>query len=90
VRSSTRYGVSAPTSTRTVEWTHRWTVRGHKRHFAKGPIFDNHPERRRVSEKRGEHMVVWCPPFIKGPRDKPLRLKARRVARSPEDPSAEA
>lgn len=62
-----------------VEWQHRWTVRGHWKHFTKGPLFNANP-RRRVFDADGREVVkVWCPPFVKGPQDKPLVLKARHV-----------
>lgn len=43
----------------TVEWSHRWVVRGHWRWQACGP---GRTERRRI----------WIAPFVKGPEDKDL------------------
>lgn len=63
-----------------VDWQHRWTVRGHWKHFHKGPIFNANPRRRVVDAEGNECVRVWCPPFVKGPDDKPLVLKSRRVA----------
>jgi hypothetical protein len=61
-----------------VEWSHRWEVRGHYKHFSKGPIFDANPLKR-VEHNGVECVRVWCPPFVKGPEDKPFVPKARRV-----------
>lgn len=77
IRTSRRE--SATPSTGSVEWQHRWTVRGHWKHFTKGPVF-NANSRKRVYDAAGNECVkVWCPPFVKGPDDKPLVLKARRI-----------
>ena len=43
----------------TVEWSHRWLVRGHWRLQPHGP-------------KRSLRKVIWIDPFIKGPQDKPF------------------
>lgn len=43
----------------TVEWTHRWIVRGHWRNQAYGP-------------GRQQRRPVWIAPHIRGPEDKPL------------------
>lgn len=62
-----------------VDWQHRWTVRGHWKHFRRGPVFEANP-RKRVTESDGTEAVrVWCPPFVKGPEGKPLVLKSRRA-----------
>jgi hypothetical protein len=62
----------------TIDWQHRWTVRGHWMHFKRGPIFNANPRRRVIDPVHGECVRVWCPPFVKGPDDKPLVLKSRR------------
>lgn len=61
-----------------VDWQHRWTVRGHWKRFTRGPIYDANP-RRRIDEGGVSCVKVWCPPFVKGPEDKPLVLKSRKV-----------
>jgi hypothetical protein len=63
-----------------VEWSHRWEVRGHYKHFTKGPIFDANPDRH-IEVDGVECVRLWCPPFVKGPEDKPLVPKVRRVSR---------
>lgn len=69
--------------TRSIDWQHRWTVRGHWKHFTKGPVFNANPRKRVIDSKHGECIKIWCPPFIKGPEGKPLILKSRRVVDSP-------
>jgi hypothetical protein len=76
IRTSRR---DSPQSTGTIDWQHRWMVRGHWKHFSKGPVFNANPRKRVIDAKHGECVKVWCPPFVKGPDDAPLILKARRV-----------
>jgi hypothetical protein len=70
---------SDPTGTvGTVDWSHRWTVRGHWRHHGEGTaIARRHPSRLVDVPGRGRCVKVWCPPYVKGPADKPLVLKTR-------------
>lgn len=64
----------------TIEWTQRWTVRGHWKHFGEHTaVARRHPSRVIDVPGRGRCVKVWCPPFIKGPADKPLVLKTRVV-----------
>ncbi len=59
------------------EWSHRWEVRGHFKHFHSGFMFDRH-EGRRVADADGEQCVrIWCPPHIKGPEEMPFVPKVR-------------
>jgi hypothetical protein len=44
-----------------IEWSHRWIVRGHWR------------QQWYPSDK--EHRVLWIPPYIKGPDDRPLQVR---------------
>lgn len=65
-----------------IDFSHRFEVRGHYKHFGvdtrlfKATKRDqphkiiNHPT-------RGEVVRVWCPNFVKGPEDKPLVPKTR-------------
>lgn len=68
----------------TVDWSHRWEVRGHfKHHGPDTPVF-RATERRNPSKiidhpVRGRCVRFWCPPFVKGPENKPLIPKVRRV-----------
>lgn len=62
-----------------IDWQHRWTVRGHWKHFTKGPIFNSNPRRHTYDPEGNPCVKVWCPPFVKGPEGKPLVLKSRRV-----------
>jgi hypothetical protein len=80
---ATGAGVSdAPGS---IDWQHRWTVRGHWKHFGETTaIARRHPSRIVDVPGRGRCVKVWCPPFVKGPADKPLILKSRHVAVTPE------
>ena len=59
------------------DWSHRWEVRGHFKHFTSGVMFDGH-EDRQIRNADGDLSVrIWCPPHIKGPEGKPLIPKAR-------------
>jgi hypothetical protein len=78
IRTSRRE-TTAPVTTGSVDWQHRWTVRGHLMHFKRGPIFNANPRKRVDDPKHGECVIVWCPVTVKGPADKPLILKARRL-----------
>lgn len=62
-----------------MDWSHRWEVRGHYKHFTRGPIFDANADRR-VDHDGEECVRVWCPPFVKGPDDKPFVPKVRTTA----------
>jgi hypothetical protein len=77
IRTAARHDSSS--TVQGIEWQHRWTVRGHWKHFSKGPIFDANPRKRVLDANGSECVKVWCPPFVKGPADKPLVLKSRRA-----------
>jgi hypothetical protein len=62
------------------EWSHRWEVRGHFKHFRKGPTFDKNADRQITTADGDRYVRIWCPPHVKGPADKPLLPKVRRVA----------
>jgi hypothetical protein len=65
----------------TVEWSHRWMVRGHWKHFGEQTaVARRHPSRVRDVPGHGRCVRVWCPPFVKGPAERPLVLKTRVVA----------
>lgn len=55
----------------TVDWSHRWEVRGHFKHFRKGAVYESNPDRR-IEADGDSYVRVWCPPFVKGPANKPL------------------
>ena len=46
-----------------VDWTHRWIVSGHWRN--------------QWLPSAGRHRLQWIAPFVKGPEDKPLKIKRR-------------
>lgn len=60
-----------------VDWSHRWEVRGHFKHFRSGFMFDKHANRRVTRPDGSEAVRIWCPPHVKGPGDKPLVPKVR-------------
>jgi hypothetical protein len=63
-----------------VEWSQRWMVRGHWKHFGEHTaVARRHPSRVKDIPGHGRCVRVWCPPFVKGPADKPLVLKTRVV-----------
>jgi hypothetical protein len=71
-------------SKRDIDWSHRWEVRGHFKHM--GPdtreykaAERNRPEKIIDVSGRGLCVRKWCPPFIKGPEDKPFVPKLRKV-----------
>jgi len=63
------------------EFSHRFEVRGHYKHFPQGTrMADSIPEEKLTHVPgRGLCRKVWCPPFVKGPTDKPLIPKIRIV-----------
>lgn len=64
-----------------IEWKHRWMVRGHWKHFGEQTaVARRHPSRVKDVPGHGRCVRVWCPPFVKGPADKPLVLKTRVVS----------
>ena len=65
-----------PTS---ADWSHRWEVCGHFKHFRRGVVFDSNAERRIHTTDGDEFVRIWCPPHVKGPEDKPLIPKTRKV-----------
>jgi hypothetical protein len=61
-----------------VRWSHRWTVRGHYKHFGEHTrLAQSAPWRVVEDAEHGRHVKVWCPPHIKGPEGRPLVQKAR-------------
>jgi len=66
------------------EYSHRFEVRGHYRHFGAGTrlyraVARDQPDKLLDVPSRGSCVRVWCPPFIKGPADKPLVVKSRTL-----------
>lgn len=59
--------------------SHRWEVRGHFKHFRRGSTFDKNVDHRVRTADGDEFVRIWCPPHVKGPEDKPLVPKIRRV-----------
>jgi len=53
---------------RQIDWSRQWWVRGHIRNQACGPGMK-------------DHKLVWIPPYLKGPEDKPIVEKVYRVVR---------
>lgn len=57
-----------------VDWSHRWEVRGHYKHFPLGTkMADADLGKVSWEPKRQEYVRrIWCPPFVKGPPNRPL------------------
>jgi hypothetical protein len=63
-----------------ANYSHRFEVRGHYKHFPVGTrLADSKPERLVDHATLGRCRRIWCPPFVKGPEDKPLVPKLREV-----------
>lgn len=63
--------IKAGTSDKTIDWTHRWTVRGHYRNLPEGKI---------GKDRDGNYCVpnkTWVIESIKGPEDMPIIKKTR-------------
>jgi len=64
---------------RPIDYSHRFEVRGHFKHVTRGPEFNAAPEEKKVIVGGVECVRKWCPPFVKGPDDKPLIPKWRKI-----------
>lgn len=74
VRKARRF--TSPHSGEAPAFSHRFDVRGHFAYYRRGPIFEQHPEKRRwVPELQCEAVPVWRPPHMKGPDHAPYRPK---------------
>jgi hypothetical protein len=63
-----------------VEFSHRFEVRGHWKCYPEGTrMADARPDLLRYVPGRGMCRKIWTPPFVKGPEDKPLVIKTRRL-----------
>jgi hypothetical protein len=63
-----------------IDYSHQFEVRGHWKYYPEGTkTADARPDLLRYVPGRGLCRKIWCPPFVKGPEDKPLVLKTRRV-----------
>lgn len=63
-----------------LDYSHRFEVRGHWKYYPEGTrTADARPDLLRYVPGRGMCRKIWCPPFVKGPEDKPLVVKTRRV-----------
>lgn len=67
---------------RHIEYAHRFETRGHYKYFPEGTrLADAKPEKLSWVPEKGAYMRrIWCPPFVKGPADKPLVPKIRTVS----------
>lgn len=66
---------------RHIDFSHRFEVRGHYKHFPVGTkLADSRPDKCVDHPTLGRCRRIWCPPFVKGPEDKPLIPKVRVVA----------
>jgi hypothetical protein len=76
--SSKRYvGKASNGNGRQIEYSHRFRVRGHVKHYPPGTrMADARPDEVKPCPRCGRCRGVWTPPFIKGPDDKPLILKS--------------
>jgi hypothetical protein len=65
----------------TREYSHRFEVRGNFAHYAAGTWLYEHsaPEEIKPCPRCGTCRRVWRPAHIKGPRDRPLAIKIRRI-----------
>jgi hypothetical protein len=83
VRAPTRRSRSDESGPRR-EYSHRFEVRGHYRHFGASTrlyraVARDRPEKLLDLPSRGSCVRIWCPPFVKGPVDKPLVVKSRTL-----------
>lgn len=74
-----------PAGEPTRKLTVQFEVRGHFKHFGPGTQVYRaaercQPEKIRDRPGRGPCVRYWCPPYVKGPVDAPLILKARRIS----------
>lgn len=61
-----------------MDYSHRFEVRGHYKHFPIGTrTADNRPDLLRDCPRCGKCRRIWCPPFIKGSPDLPFVPKVR-------------
>ncbi|HWW67254.1 MAG TPA: hypothetical protein VNY83_04665 [Solirubrobacterales bacterium] len=69
-------------------FSHRFEVRGNFAHYREGSwLYEHSPsEEIRACPRCGHCRRVWRPPHIKGPADKPLAIKVRRIEFADEDP----
>lgn len=72
-----------------VEFSHRFEVRGHYKHYGPDTRLFRATERDRPHKvlehpTRGRVVRIWCPDFVKGPEDKPLVPKVRVYPESAE------
>lgn len=79
--SSKRYmqrgGGMEPGAPGSLEYSHRFRVRGHVKHYPVGTrMADADPRKVKPCPRCGNCRRIWTPPFIKGPDDKPLILKS--------------
>lgn len=88
VRPTRKGGARGPATGNEREYSHRFWVSGHYKHFPLGTrMADNRPDLVKPCTRTGEASCgvcrrIWTPPFIKGPDDKPLVVKSlvRRAA----------
>lgn len=85
VQRKTRRTPTASTGEPTRKLTVQFEVRGHFKHFGPGTQVYRaaercQPEKIRDRPGRGPCVRYWCPPYVKGPVDAPLILKARRIS----------
>lgn len=75
---SYRAGVTRP-GANAIEFDHRFEVRGHYKFFPEATrLAKADPDKLSwVPEREGYFRRIWCPPFVKGPIDKPLIPKTR-------------
>jgi hypothetical protein len=60
-----------------IEYSHRFRVRGHVKHYPVGTrMADARPDQVRPCGRCGRCRRIWTPPFTKGPEGKPLVLKS--------------
>lgn len=64
-----------------INFNHRFEVRGHYKFFPDTTRLGQADPTKLswVPEREGYFRRIWCPPFVKGPADKPLVPKTRRL-----------
>jgi hypothetical protein len=84
VRSPRRHQTPSSLVGEGRDYSHRFEVRGHYKHFGPDTRLFRATQRDRPNKilkhpTRGQIVRIWCPDFVKGPDDKPLVPKVRIV-----------
>lgn len=64
-----------------ADYAYRFEVRGHYKHYGEDTkLAQADPSKLAYVPGRGMCRRIWCPPFVKGPPEKPLVQKVRKIA----------